>query len=602
MRKVFLFSVLVAIMLATAFIRNAAAQSVYYGCMDSDGTLTVSINTPITCQSGTTPVQWNQTPAYTNIYYACINNQNGTVRLTVNQSPNPPCDSTAETSTSWVQALQGPAGLTWQNTWSSAASYQPTDAVSFGGSSYVCITANTNQEPDISPSSWQLLAQVGAQGQQGLQGVIGPTGPAGPAGSTGATGPAGPAGSTGATGPIGPQGPTGLTGPAGTQGVQGATGTQGPQGPAGLTWLNAWSSTASYQPTNAVSFSGSSYVCIAANTNKEPDISPANWQLLAQVGAQGPQGVIGPTGPIGPTGATGPIGPTGATGPIGPQGPTGLTGQAGPQGVQGATGAQGLQGPAGLTWRNAWSSAASYQPTDAVSFSGSSYVCIAANTNKEPDISPANWQLLAQIGAQGPQGVIGLTGPQGPQGAQGVIGLTGPQGPQGATGAQGPQGTAGLPGAMQVFDANGQFLGYLLSITSYTEYENFQPLGTGYKWDIYVPGLNKIVPIVQQSGQVATSFYDLLFYNNDCTGPMYSMNTSTVFQLTNGGVNHYYCGQGSGVMLGYGTEVKAEEVDGTCEQITSAWRPIPVYLAVEIPAASIPFILPVALPMSLVAQ
>src|SRR5208337_2445994 len=237
------------------------------------------------------------------------------------------------------------------------------------------------------------------------QGVIGLTGPIGP---TGATGPIGP---QGAIGPIGPQGPTGLTGQAGPQGVQGVQGATGAQGPVGLTWRNAWSSASSYQPTDAVSFGGSSYVCIAANTNKEPDISPSNWQLLAQIGAQGPQGVIGLTGPIGPTGATGPIGPQGAIGPIGPQGPTALTGQAGPQGVQGATGAQGLQGPAGLTWRNAWSSAASYQPTDAVSFGGSSYVCIAANTNKEPDISPSNWQLLAQIGAQGPQGVIGLTGP-----------------------------------------------------------------------------------------------------------------------------------------------------------------------------------------------
>jgi len=170
---------------------------------------------------------------------------------------------------------------------------------------------------------------------------------------------------------------------------------------------------------------------------------------------------------------------------------------------------------------------------------------------------------------------------------------------QGTTGTQGPQGP---PGAMQVFDANGQFLGYLLSISSYTEYENYQPLGTGYKWDIYVPGLNKVVPIVQQSGQVATSFYDLLFYNNDCTGPMYSWNTSTVFQLTDGGVNHYYCGSGSSETMGYGSALQSQEVDGTCEQITSLWRQVPVFLAVEIPAANIPFTLPVALPMSLVGQ
>jgi len=117
-----------------------------------------------------------------------------------------------------------------------------------------------------------------------------------------------------------------------------------------------------------------------------------------------------------------------------------------------------------------------------------------------------------------------------------------------------------------------------------------------------VPGLNKIVPIVQESGQVATSFYDLLYYNNDCTGPMYSWNASTVFQLINGGVSHYYCGSGSSKLLGYGSQLTSEEVDYTCEQIISPWRQVPVFPTVEIPATSIPFTLPVALPMSLVGQ
>ncbi len=546
MRKVFLFSVLVSIMLAAAFIRNASAQNVYYGFT----------------------------------YTACIDTSTQVMRLFVNQSPDPICDST-ETQVNWVQPLQATAGLAWQSAWSSTYSYNQNDMVSFGGAIYACSTANTNQEPDTSPSNWRLLAQAGNQGSQG---VAGPTGPAGP---TGATGPAGPAGSAGATGPAGPTGDTGPMGSAGPAGPTGATGSAGPQGPIGLT-----GATGSKGDTGAT-------------------------------GAQGPQG---PAGPTGATGAVGPQGTTGLTGETGPAGPTGATGSTGPKGDTGATGAQGPQGPAGLTWLNTWSNSTSYQPSDAVSFGGSSYVCTTANTNKEPDVSAANWQLLAQVGSQGPtgltgatgstgptgatgpvgpQGPIGFTGATGPQGVQGPVGPVGPQGPtgpQGVQGATGTQGSQGPPGAMQVFDANGQFLGYLLSISSYTDYENYQPIGTGYKWDIYVPGLNKVVPIVQQSGQVATSFYDLLFYNNDCTGPMYSWNTSTVFQLTNGGVNHYYCGSGSSDTMGYGSVLQSQYVAEACDQITTPWRQVPVFLAVEIPAANIPFTLPVALPMSLTGQ
>ncbi len=51
------------------------------------------------------------------------------------------------------------------------------------------------------------------------------------------------------------------------------------------------------------------------------------------------------------------------------------------------------------------------------------------------------------VGPQGPQGPIGLTGPQGPQGVPGDTGAVGPQGPIGLTGAIGPQGPQGLTGS-----------------------------------------------------------------------------------------------------------------------------------------------------------
>ncbi len=55
-------------------------------------------------------------------------------------------------------------------------------------------------------------------------------------------------------------------------------------------------------------------------------------------------------------------------------------------------------------------------------------------------------QYALTIGAVGPQGTQGDTGPQGPQGIQGDTGPQGPQGTQGDTGPQGPQGIQGDTG------------------------------------------------------------------------------------------------------------------------------------------------------------
>jgi len=74
-------------------------------------------------------------------------------------------------------------------------------------------------------------------------------------------------------------------------------------------------------------------------------------------------------------------------------------------------------------------------------------------------ISSINTKISEEIlkinisGEAGPQGDVGLTGPQGatgPKGDTGDVGLTGPQGatgPKGDTGLTGPQGEQGLPGS-----------------------------------------------------------------------------------------------------------------------------------------------------------
>jgi hypothetical protein len=87
--------------------------------------------------------------------------------------------------------------MTWRGNWSAATAYALNDVVAQGGSSYICVLANTGNSPP-NATYWSLVAQIGATGPQG---------------ATGATGPAGP---TGATGPQGPQGPPGTSVDPGT--------------------------------------------------------------------------------------------------------------------------------------------------------------------------------------------------------------------------------------------------------------------------------------------------------------------------------------------------------------------------------------------------
>ena len=196
-----------------------------------------------------------------------------------------------------------------------------------------------------------------------------PSGPGGPKTEVGLEAGVVPA----VTGPPGPQGPQGLPGPIGSAGPQGQVGATGPQGPTGAT-------------------------------------GPAGPQGLA--GASGPAGPEGARGLTGATGPQGPQGLTGPTGPAGPQGPIGLTGATGPQGSTGPT------GPQGLVWQGAWSNTSTYACNDGVQFNGTSYIALqSSNINQQPDLSPAFWSVMAQVGATGPQGLTGGDWPRRATGA-----------------------------------------------------------------------------------------------------------------------------------------------------------------------------------------
>ena len=182
-------------------------------------------------------------------------------------------------------------------------------------------------------------------------------------GSNGATGPAGPTGASGSTGPQGPQGPTGPT---------------GPRGPIGVAWQGPYAPSTVYFRNDTVSYGGSSWICVVAQTTQTPSIESSDWELLALVGDVGPTGETGQPGTQGAQGNPGPPGAPGVPGERGPAGEAGPKGDPGSNGSQGPTGPQGPQGPAG---------------------------------------------------AQGLQGFPGEPGPPGEAGPQGAQGATGPAGP-----------------------------------------------------------------------------------------------------------------------------------------------------------------------------
>ena len=397
------------------------------------------------------------------------------------------------------QGVPGPVGVAFQGTYSSTANYALADGVIYNGGGYVSlISGNHGNTPDQSPAAWSLFATgtPGGPGPAGIPGAAGATGPQGQQGFTGATGPQGPIGPQGpptvtytgnyssatsynvndaaayhgstyvsmtadnhgntpdqspaswtvlvAQGAVGAPGTAGPAGAAGATGTAGPAGATGPQGPS-VSFSGAWSASHAYSLGDAVSYSGSSYIALTANTGREPDQSPQYWAVLAAAGSAGPAGATGPQGLEGPTGYAGPQGPAGPAGSIGPQGPAGAVGATGPGGPAGAAGPQGANGIPGLAYRGAYNSATNYGLNDGVVYAGSTYISLAAgntgNTGNTPDSSSSFWGLLA---AQGAAGAVGAAGTNGINGAAGATGATGPQGSQGPAGAAGANGAAGL--------------------------------------------------------------------------------------------------------------------------------------------------------------
>jgi hypothetical protein len=131
-----------------------------------------------------------------------------------------------------------------------------------------------------------------------------------------------------------------------------------------------WISTTAYKVRNIVSLNGSGYMCIADNTN----ISPPNATYWKLVSSKGDQGI---------------------------------------QGIQGVQGIQGIQGEEGLFWKGAYSSTTAYVVDDAVSYNGSSYICISNTTAGTDPTNTTYWSLLAQKGVDGSGSVSSVTSASG---------------------------------------------------------------------------------------------------------------------------------------------------------------------------------------------
>jgi hypothetical protein len=181
---------------------------------------------------------------------------------------------------------------------------------------------------------------------------------------------AGTPGATGATGPQGAQGAQGPIGPAGANGTNGAPGLTGATGT--LSAVTIWNPSTTYQIgqvvfCNVCTTGGSSYIALANNTNQDPSTQPTIWQLIAQAGGIGAQGIMGVTGPAGANGANGAAGSNGAPGATGAPGP-----------VVG----------------DKYSASVDYPAGSVVAFSGSTYLAVQANgppTAVTPGSNAAVW-------------------------------------------------------------------------------------------------------------------------------------------------------------------------------------------------------------------
>lgn len=247
--------------------------------------------------------------------------------------------------------------------------------------------------------------------------------------------------------------------------VKGADGLPGLKGdPGNLIWKGDWVITTSYAEQDVVQYEGSSYV---SKTNSNAGNLPTNtsyWDILVSKGTDGDDGLNGTNGK---TWYTGSVDPTtqgvdgdlylnstsydvfekasgtwsllgnikGVAGDDGVNGKTLLSGTVDPTtegtdndfylnttscdlfkklsgtwtlqvNIKGAQGNPGVDGIS-VVWHGAYDAGHAYIINDAVSYSGSSYICILASTGNLPT-NTTYWNVLASKGDSGASAVPGI--------------------------------------------------------------------------------------------------------------------------------------------------------------------------------------------------
>lgn len=290
--------------------------------------------------------------------------------------------------------------------------YSLNEFVKINGIYYLCIQEGQGHAPESSPDYWiALKGDKGDTGASGVDGVAGPMGDTGAQGEPGSQGEQGPTGESGPVGDSGPSGSDGTSayqvwlnqGNGGSEqdflnSLHGANGNDG----VSLNWLGEFQYQ-QYNPNDAVSYNGSSYRCINSCYGYYPDqYIGSYWQIIAQRGNDGQQGPQGNQGEQGPQGNQG---NDGQSYNQGPQGPQGNQGEQGPSGSNGMDGQQGPPGQ-GLNPRGEWNSWTSYNLNDLVSFNGASYIGMQYSYSNQPDqYIGSYWTLNSAKGNDGAPGL-----------------------------------------------------------------------------------------------------------------------------------------------------------------------------------------------------
>jgi hypothetical protein len=90
----------------------------------------------------------------------------GATGATGAQGPAGPVGATGATG------APGAVGINFRGVWSAATGYSVNDAVTFAGATYLSLAAGNNEEPDLFPGSWAVLAQSGGVGATGAAATV----------------------------------------------------------------------------------------------------------------------------------------------------------------------------------------------------------------------------------------------------------------------------------------------------------------------------------------------------------------------------------------------------------------------------------------------